>query len=101
MQCPPEIATILSEILQTGLLRIRALGSSQNAMRCTVEADHLHNLPALLAEYKPELLDYYWRVERVAFTRHSSREETAGFEPLWTALAEHVGARKGEAVPAG
>lgn len=100
MQCPSEITEILTEILTTGLLRVRALDTRQNGSRCAVEADHLHNLPALLANYKPELLDFYWRVERPAFIRHSAREEIAGFERLWTALAEHVGVRDDEAVTA-
>jgi hypothetical protein len=87
MHCPPEIAEILCEILRTGLLRIRA---SRDAHRCAVEADHLHNLPDLLANYKPELLDYYWRVERVSFATRSSPEDVQAFEPLWKALAKHV-----------
>jgi hypothetical protein len=91
MRCPPKIAEILAELLSTGLLRIRALGWSRNADRCAVEADHLHNLPRLLADYKPEMLDFYWNTERAAFMQHSSREEIAGFEPLWNELAEHVG----------
>ena len=99
MQCPPEILETLTDILCTGLLRIRALGWSQNAARCAVEADHLHNLPALLADYKPELLEFYWRVERAAFIRQSSLDDVTGFEPLWNALAEHVHSQKGEAVP--
>ena len=99
MQCPPEILKTLTDILYTGLLRIRALGWSQNAARCAVEADHLHNVPALLADYKPELLDFYWRVQRVEFIRESSYEEVARYEPLWNALAEHVVSRKDSAVP--
>jgi len=54
MTCPTEIAEILTEILRTGLLRIRALGWSGNAERCAIEADHLHNVPDLLAHYSPE-----------------------------------------------
>jgi hypothetical protein len=92
MQCPPEIAEILCEILRTGLLRIR---SQDSAARCKVEADHLHNLPALLADFKPELLDFYWRVERVGYIEQSKPEEII-FEPMWKALAKHVttGAKK-------
>jgi hypothetical protein len=86
MQCPPEVAEILGEILTAGLLRIRA---SDDIARCKLEADHLHNLPRLLADYKPELLDCYWTVERVSFIKQCKLEET-GFEPLWDALAAHV-----------
>lgn len=87
MQCPPEIARILTQLVATGLLRIRALGWSANAERCAVEADHLHNLPTLLADFRPELLTFYLDVERVAFIQQSSPEEVEGFEPMWTALA--------------
>jgi hypothetical protein len=99
MQCPPEITEIVAEILRTGLLRIRILGWNQNPDRCAVEADHLHNLPALLSAYKPELLDYYWNAERVSFIQKSSREDVAQFEPLWQALASHVAAGQVAAVP--
>src|ERR1043166_741489 len=44
MQCPPEIAEIVTQIISMGLLRIRASGWSGNADRCAIEADHLHNL---------------------------------------------------------
>jgi hypothetical protein len=90
MRCPPEVAAIIGSILSTGLLRIRAQAWNQNAERCAVEADHLHNLPALLTDFRPELLEYYWRVERVAFTQQSTPEEFTEFEPLWNALAEFI-----------
>jgi hypothetical protein len=91
MNCPPEIAKIITEILTAGLLRIRALGwSGANTERCAVEADHLHNLPALLNDFKPELLAYYWDAERVSFIERSSPEEVEGFEPLWDAMSGFV-----------
>lgn len=96
MLCPREVADIIAEVLRTGLLRIRL---SDDARRSAVEADHLHNLPALLTDYRHELLDFYWRVERIAFIRDSSREDMASFEPLWAALAEHVAATKNDGVP--
>ncbi len=91
MQCPAEIAEIITEILTTGLLRIRALGwSGTNAERCAVEADHLHNLPALLSDFKPELLAYYWDAERISFMQQSSPDDVEGFEPLWDSLSGFV-----------
>jgi len=98
MQCPSEIAEILCEILTTGLLRIRALGWNQNPGRCALEADHLHNLPALLADFRPELLEFYWNVSRISYIQQCSPKET-GFEPLWKALGEHIG--PGQEVVAG
>jgi hypothetical protein len=96
MQCPPAIVGILTEILTVGLLRIRAHAWNGNADRCAIEADHLHNVPSLLANFKPELLDYYWRIERSTFIQQNSRDEVTGFEPAWSALAAHVGANQDE-----
>src|SRR5947208_2645496 len=91
MQCPPpEIAEILCEILRVGLLRIRALGCDRNPERCAIEADHLHNLPALIASFDPDRLAYYWDAEREAFLRHSKPEDTSVFEALWKALGRHM-----------
>jgi hypothetical protein len=101
MQCPPEIAEIVAEILTTGLLRIRALGwNGNNAERCAIEADHLHNLPRLLIDFQMGLLDYYWTAERLSFIQRSSREEVEGFEPLWKALSAHISAKKDQVVSA-
>jgi hypothetical protein len=91
---------IVCDILRMGLLRIRALDWNQNPGRCAVEADHLHNLPGLLSSFKPELLDYYWNIERISFIQQSSRDDVAGFEPLWQSLAEHIHSGKDEVVAA-
>src|SRR5262245_48383576 len=88
--CPPEIAEILTEILETGLLTIRVLGWNGEADRCAVEADHLHNLPGLLANYCPEKLLYYWDVERVGYVEETPREFVAAWEPLWRTRERHV-----------
>ena len=90
MQCPPEIAEIVCEILRIGLLRIRAQGWDGNPKRCAIEADHLHNLPGLLANYKVDLLDYYWQVERASFIGLCTAEDVKAFEPLWNSLAKHL-----------
>ncbi len=86
MRCPEEIAEILAEILAAGLLRIRAAGCSGDAARSLAEADHLHNLPALLHRYRPELLAHYWDVERTAFIRQSNGASMEPFEGLWRRL---------------
>jgi hypothetical protein len=86
MNCPPEIARILLEILGAASLRIRAAGWAGDASRCAVEADHIHNLPALLADYSGEGLAYYWQVEKPAFERQCGDGELAHFQPLWAEL---------------
>jgi hypothetical protein len=59
MPKPAEISEILTEMLTTGLLRIRALGWSGEAERCAIESDHIHNVPDLLTHFSPERLGYY------------------------------------------
>ena len=86
MNCPPEIATIVLEILARGLLRARAAAWAGNAERCAVEVDHVHNLPSLLDKYCPEFLTYYWEVERPSFIARLSTTEVAEWEPLWQRL---------------
>ena len=85
MSCPPEIAEIILEILQTGLLGIRALGWSGNSAGCASEADHLHNLPRLLSDFSPELLRYYWEVERPAYCSRGEGNPAA-FASAWQRL---------------
>jgi len=97
MQCPPEIAEIICEILRVGILRIRNL-DSQDAKLCFFEADHLHNLPSLLMDYSQEKLDYYWYAERVSFQERLPAEQTQGFEPMWQPLGNHVTLPKKQAV---
>jgi hypothetical protein len=91
MACPPEIAHILLEILQEGLLLIRACGWNGLADTCAIEADHLHNLPRLLEAYRPELLIYYWDVERMAYIERATRP-LASYEALWRELEPHIAA---------
>ena len=67
MQRGTEVAEILARILRTGLLRIRALGAQGRSEQCSVEADHLHNLPPLVHEPRLDLLEHYFSVERVDF----------------------------------
>src|SRR3954467_11677357 len=90
MACPPEVSRIVLAMLQTGLLRIRSLAWSGEADRCAAEADHLHNLPSLLAGYSEELLYYYWDVERPAYMDQVPPDQLAQWEPHWQELRPHV-----------
>jgi hypothetical protein len=94
MQPHDDVKRILLDILRVGLLRIRAFGNSGLSDACSVEADHLHNLPTLVRSLRWEELLYYFNVEKPAFL---SRVEsnTDDFRPLWYELemlvqAEHV-----------
>jgi hypothetical protein len=90
MNCPLEIAEVVSGILGQGLLRIRAFAGAKEAKKCFIEADHLHNLPSLLADYRPEKLRYYWEIERPSFIQQVPENERRDLTPLWNRLAELV-----------
>ncbi len=89
MNCPPEIAAVVLEILRSGILSIR--NATRGADGCVIEADHLHNLPDLLRDFSRPKLAYYWEVERESFIAQTPREHLAVFEPLWNELRPHVG----------
>ena len=53
------------DILRRGLLSIRGAADNGDAEQCHAEADHLHNLPELLAHLvREELRAYHWDVMR-------------------------------------
>jgi len=89
MNCPPEIAEIIIELLQASLLRIRILGGSGDSKRCAVEANHVHNLPDLLRNYTPGRLHYYWTVERPEFMRDIGALDRE-YQVLWNRLAAYA-----------
>ncbi|MEJ7637373.1 MAG: type II toxin-antitoxin system HicB family antitoxin [Singulisphaera sp.] len=88
MKSSQSIASILLEILARGILSIRA--SAGDPGRCVIEADHIHNLPNLIRDYSPQLLSFYWEVERASFISQTPEDLLAGFEPLWRDLSPHV-----------
>jgi hypothetical protein len=95
MNCPADVAAILLDLLGRGLLACRAAGWSGDADRCATVADHLHNLPDLLAHYSPDKLRYYWEVERPAFMAGCPSDERAGWEDIWVRLKPHAEAAPG------
>ena len=83
------------DLLSLGLLRLRACSSDPD--RCVIEADHLHNLPAIVRSFSPSLLSFYWEVERMAYIEQSTEADRAAFQPLWSDLRPYV-ERASEAV---
>jgi hypothetical protein len=66
-ECPEPLRGAFLELLTWTLLCVRA--HSADAHLCFALADHMHNVPALLAGFRPDLLRYYWEVERPCFLR--------------------------------
>jgi hypothetical protein len=79
------------EVLRIGLLRIRAHANAGDAEACSIEADHLHNLPGILrAERCDELVDYYYKIERPAVLARV-KSNADHFQVPWTELAKAIG----------
>ena len=64
-----DLRNCLLNLLQMGLLQIRAFSDRDLAERCFIEADHLHNLPEIIRNPRLELVAYYYEVERPAFIK--------------------------------
>ena len=90
MDSPPEIAEIVAEILETGILRIRSFAWSSMPDLCAIEADHIHNLPSLLRDFTVEKLRYYWEVEHMSYMERAPLDHLTVWEPLWERLRRHV-----------
>jgi hypothetical protein len=98
MHSQDDIKRVLLDILRVGLLRIRAFANSGLSDACSLEADHLHNLPMLVRSLRRDELLFYYNVERPAFLDRTEAN-TDDFRPLWSELetqlqAEHVAATK-------
>ena len=70
-QCPEPLRQAFLDLLTGTQLHIR--GESRDARLCFALSDHMHNVPATLAGFRPELLRYYWEVERPCFLRALER----------------------------
>jgi len=79
-----EVRDNLAGIIKVGLLRIRSYGDEGRSDLCSIEADHLHNLPEIIAGSRIDLLRYYFAVEMPAFVAASIG--VAEFEPYWSKL---------------
>ena len=83
MTCPTEIHKALAEILYCTMVEVRA--NNSDCEYCFALADHAHNIPRLMNQYKPELFFYYWECERECFIGALERQ---GKEPLSRFVAE-------------
>ena len=93
MTCPPEIASILLEILEHGILEIRAL--HQDHEYCFRGADHLHNLPRLIRDYDPARLLHYWSCERDGYIECVPEAYSSSMRALWEKLRPFVDLESG------
>lgn len=87
MKCPNELAEAILEIMRLGILNARALAWKGDAAGSAVHTDHIHNLPELLADFRPELLSCYLNAAVPAFRLQARLDQIAPFEPHWELLA--------------
>lgn len=66
-ECPEPLRQAMLDLLAYTLVTIR--NEPSNSRQCQAFADHMHNVPSLLAEFSPDLLRYYWEIERPCFLR--------------------------------
>lgn len=88
MVIPRQVELALLQILSESLLRIRASGWNEHPEICSIEADHVHNLPGLLRSFSIGGLKYYWKASRESYLRERDASDLAGFEHPW-AVIEH------------
>lgn len=90
MKCPLELAQPLLEITRNGVLRARAAAWQGDCRRAAIEADHIHNLPGLIAEFSEDRLRYYWDAERLDYLDKSKSVSVAEFERAWGELLKFI-----------
>ena len=66
-ECPERLRQAFLDLLRWTLLLIR--NQPSDARLCFALSDHVHNVPSLLADFRVDLLRYYWEVERLCFLR--------------------------------
>jgi hypothetical protein len=79
--CPEELRLAFLELLKSTLLLIRI--SCPKSAYCQALADHMHNVPDLLAHYTPDLLCFYWEVEVPCFIGELERIGEPPQSPFW------------------
>ena len=87
--CPPDVADALTSILRESILLIRMAGNGDDADYCAVEANHIHNLPALLRCYDRLKLQRYLIWAQTDYTsdfQKRFRRMPTMFMPQWQRL---------------
>lgn len=67
MDCPDQIADVVLQMLEDGIVAARFAAWHNDSKLAAIEASHIHNLPGLLRRYEVEKLDWYWNAERPAY----------------------------------
>jgi|GEM_PF-2442478 len=85
--CQEPLRQAFLELLRWALLCVR--NESTDSRFCYLHADHVHNLPDLLADFHPDRFAYYWEVERPVFLHNLKaigRRPPDAFDRLWVVV---------------
>jgi hypothetical protein len=88
MNTPPVVQASLLTILKIGLLNIRYYADAKNLARCSIEANHLHNIPGLLEKFSVDLLKFYIDIERPQYVRETNDQVLKEMRGAWSELAD-------------
>lgn len=94
--CPEPLRTALLELVRWSLIVIR--NDSAAADQVCAYADHVHNLPALVAQFHVDGLAYYWDVERPCFLKALERLDAQPpyfFKLRWATIEDEYHRRCG------
>lgn len=83
-----QTKVILLEIIQDGLLQIRAAAEIGDIELCRIEANHLHNLPSLIKNFSLDLLGYYIDVEAKQYLREAEGKIRPAFNSKLESLKQ-------------
>jgi len=89
-----ERDAIYVQILHHGLLRIRYSAALGHLDHCTIESEHLHNVPSLIGETNEERHLYYFCQERTYYLDRIDRSlpgldfTLRRYVELWTRLSQ-------------
>lgn len=84
----------LGTILYWGLLRIRESAGGNDCEMCYLEADHLHNIPAILREKSIPLLKYYFEIERPAYIKKVTTQPIKPVLESWSIIEQFLSEQK-------
>lgn len=89
-----ERDAIYIQILHHGLLRLRDAAATGHTHHCSVEAEHLHNIPSLVGETNEHRHACYLGQERCHYLEHIDRSlpglefTLSRYAELWERLAK-------------
>ena len=96
--CPEMVAEAVIAILHYAIISIRSAGYADDVKYCTLEADHVHNLPSLLRQDTRHKLEWYLKYEVPGYAADYQKQFGRPRVPLayWEQLQSYLDATAGD-----